>query len=76
MAQGIGAQDNDMIEMHNEAGRFVTTAGYVWSECLFESAVMRREAYKLSLDFANRGTRPGADLIERASGIPASWPKS
>ena len=62
--QGIGAQDNDRIEMHNEAGTFTTTAGWVWAECLREANIMRREAY-------GEHYFDGAYMTERERGIPA-----
>ena len=82
--QGIGAQDNDRIEMHNEAGTFTATAGWVWAECLREAAYMRREAFaKVDLDspetylwdngnVALFHREEGAWPMEHIDGIP-SW---
>jgi len=75
--QGIGAQDNDRIEMHVaccgsevgsphslEDGAFTAEAGWVWAECLREANIMRREAY-------GEHYFDGAYMTERERGIPA-----
>ena len=76
MAQGIGAQDNDRIEMHNEAGTFTATAGWVWAECLRESAAERRETYDGEHGLTFAGEHDFVTPAERERGIPASWLKS
>ena len=74
---GIGAQDNDRIEMHVACcgsevgsrhslryGAFTETVGWVWAECLREANIMRREAY-------GEHYFDGAYMTERERGIPA-----
>ena len=43
---GIGAQDRDRITMHDGAGPFYTTVGYVYAKCRRGADEMRRRAFR------------------------------